>query len=416
MRSLNLRIALSHVRSRKRQTLVSVLGVATGVTFFIAISGMMNGFQDYLRKQLIDAYPHITVTDEFRVPAPQPARMKYPDALVQVKRVQPRDPVRGIANAQEILDSLAEWPDVAASGTLRGQLLLRKNGRDYPVSAVGIEPQKEDRVTAIRKDIIAGSLQALASVPDGIIVGSELARKMDAQTGDTVTAVSPSGTTQLRIVGVFQSGLENLDNSQVYVGLTRQQAMQGRPRVVNEIRVRLTDFEQSVVVAKQIETRWTYKSAPWEETNSRILSVFFMQNVIIYSTVSAILIVAGFGIFNIISTVVLEKARDIAIMRSIGMRQSDIARVFMMEGLAVGVMGMLLGWLGGYGLADIMRMIPAPGSPLSSEDGRTLLVNTEPWRFALSGGLAVLTAALAAFLPARRAARTNPLEIIRGAN
>jgi len=417
MKDLNIRIAFSHLKSRKRQTLVSILGVATGVAFFIAISGMMGGFQDYLREQLIEAYPHIIVTDEYREAAPQPSSLAYPDALVEVKRRLPRDPVRGISSAPEILEALSQMPGVIASGTLRGQLLLRRAGRDYPVSALGINPEKEQQVTQLRGDLTAGSFDALATVPDGIVLGGTLAHQMDAHLNDTVNAVSPSGVvTQLRVVGIYQTGLENLDSSQVYVGLTKQQAMQDRARVVNEIRIHLDNFEETTPLARQIEQRWTYKAAPWEETNARILSVFVMQNAIIFPTVGAILIVAGFGIFNIIATVVLEKAREIAIMRSIGMRARDLAAIFMMEGLLVGLIGTLLGWLGGYAMAEGMRMIEMPHSPLTSESGRNMIVNTELWRFALAGGLAIFTSILAAFLPAKKAAQTNPLDIIRGAN
>jgi lipoprotein-releasing system permease protein len=213
-------------------------------------------------------------------------------------------------------------------------------------------------------------------------------------------------------VGIFKTGLEHNDLRQVYVNLTKQQSMQGQPRIINEIRIKLDDISQSIPMAKKIEGVFAYKSAPWEETNSRILSVFVLQNAIIYTTVTAIMMVAGFGIYNIISTIVMEKARDIAIMRSIGLSQSDVVRIFLVQGIVVGLVGSLAGCGMGYLMAQGLQSIPAPGA---TEPGQTLRVTMELWRFLLASGISLGIATIAAWLPSRKAAKTNPLNIIRGA-
>jgi lipoprotein-releasing system permease protein len=165
-------------------------------------------------------------------------------------------------------------------------------------------------------------------------------------------------------------------------------------------------------VAALVEGRWGYKAAPWEETFSRILEVFVLQNVIIYGSTGSILLVAGFGIFNIISTVVSEKARDIAIMRSIGMPRSSVVATFIAEGIAVGVMGVLAGWLVGFVGASIMETFPAPGA---DDPTQRLMVRQTAFTYGLAAAIALLSAVGAAWIPARKAARTDPLEIIRGA-
>ncbi len=412
MLPLSLDIALSHIRSRKRQALVSVLGVAIGVGFFIALSGMMNGFQDYYRTELIESNPHIVISDEYRTPALQPLEGAEKDAVLDIKRVLPRDPVRGLANAPRIMRALDLMPGVHYAPTLSGQLLLRRAGRDYAVSALGIAPLKEERASNLVRDMNQGSLAHLAAAADGVIIGAKLAEKMQAGIGDTLAVAARGGRATLRVVGIFKTGLEQLDAGRVYVNLTKQQAMQGRARIVNQIRIRLADIRQSIPMAEMLESRFGYKAAPWEETNSRILSVFVLQNFIIYSTLTAIMLVAGFGIYNIISTVVGEKARDIAIMRSIGLPAPAIVRMFLVQGLIVGTIGALAGCVMGYFMARGLAMVPAPGA---TEPGQTLRVLIQGWRFVLAGGIALLIAAWAAWLPARRAARTNPLNIIRGA-
>ena len=396
---LPLSIALAHLRSRKRQTLVSVLGVMLGVGVFISISGMMQGFQSYFLSQIVETNPHVVVTDEIRRAAPQPMQLLHPAAAVQISRILPRDPVRGIVGAGAMLDALAAMPGLSAAPTLRGQMILRRAGRDYAVTALGVDPVRELRVTSLERDMRQGSLAALGTRPDGVVIGSGL-------------ATTAGGESTLRVVGIFHTGLEQQDTGQVYVALARQQSMQGRPRVVNEIHVRLDDIGRSIPVAAMIEGRWGFKAAPWEETYARILSVFVLQNAIIFSTTGSILVVAGFGIFNIISTVVMEKARDIAIMRSVGMPRGGVVAIFVIEGLVVGVLGMVAGWLLGWGIAAVLRQVPSPGASDPSEKLRVVLSG---FTFVLGSAIALASAVGAAWIPARKAARTDPLAIIRGA-
>ncbi len=410
---LPISIAVAHLRARRRQSAVSILGVALGVGFFIAISGMMHGFQSYFLVQIIESTPHVLITDEYRSPPAQPLELLEPQAALDLRRVIARDPVRGIANAQAILDALQAMPGLEAAPALRGQGLLRRAGRDYGVTVLGIRPEQEGKATQLAGEMVAGTLDALEGATDGGILGSLLAAKMAVGLGDSVLLASPTGgTTRLRVVGLFKTGIETLDSGQIYVQLAKQQAIQGRPRVINEIRIRLAEVARSIPMAGALERRFGYKAAPWEETNSRILSVFRLQNVIIYMTTGAILVVAGFGIFNIISTVVLEKARDIAILRSVGMPPATVTRIFIVEGMVVGIVGMLVGWIVGFAMAEALRLIPAPGS---TDPTQTLRVDTSPLSFAIAGGIALLTAILAAWLPASRAARIDPLAIIRGA-
>lgn len=412
MLPLSLQIALSHLRVRRRQMLVSVLGVAIGVGFFISISGMMNGFQDYYRTEIIESNPHIIITDEYRLAPAQPLEQMEKNATLQINRKVARDPVRGLANAPQIMQSLNAIEGVHYAPTLRGQILVRRAGRDYAVYALGIDPLKEIAASNLAKDMVQGSLGSLAAVPDGIIIGAKLAEKMEAEIGDTLSVAARGGRATLRIVGIFKTGLEQQDVSQVYVNVTKQQSMQGRARIINEIRIKLDDITQSIPMAEQLEARFGYKAAPWEETNSRILSVFVLQNAIIFSTVTAIMMVAGFGIYNIISTIVMEKARDIAIMRSIGLSEQDVVKIFLIQGIVVGVIGSLAGCGMGYLMSSGLHMIPAPGA---TEPGQTLRVTMELWRFLLASSISLVIATVAAWLPARKAAKTNPLNIIRGA-
>ncbi|HRQ83183.1 MAG TPA: FtsX-like permease family protein, partial [Azospirillaceae bacterium] len=282
------------------------------------------------------------------------------------------------------------------------------------VSGIGIEPASAIGVSRLADDMVAGSLDSLNSVKDGVVIGERLADRMNVAIGDTITAVAPSGqAARLRVVGRFRSSMEQVDRGQVYLSLPRQQALQNRPRVVNEIQIKMRDADGAVEAAAAMEARWGYKAVPWQEANERVLAVFVLQKAIIFSTVSAILVVASFGIFNIITTVVLEKSRDIAILRSIGLGRADIVLIFGFQGLVVSMAGTLAGFVLGIGLAELMGMIPAPGA---SDPTQTLRIAQPAWLFAAAAGIGVLTSMIAAWLPAAKAARADPLDIIRGAS
>ncbi len=411
MTPLPLTVALAHLLARKRQTAVSIGGVALGVAIFIGMGGMMIGFHNYFLSQLVDTNPHIVISDEIRQAAPQPLTILYPDGAVEVRRVLPRDPVRGISGASPILDALNGMDGVSAAPSLTGQVILRRAGRDYSVTAIGVDAPREERVTDIVHDMVEGSFGALASEPNGLVIGRELAKKMGVGLGDNLIAATTAGQSSLKIVGIFHTGIDAEDQSWGIVSLARQQAMQSRPRVVNQIHVRLADVSRSIPLAQSIERRWGYKAAPWEETYARILDVFVFQDEIIYLTTTSILIVAAFGIFNVISPIVMEKARDIAIMRSIGMPGASVIAIFVIEGTVVGVAGMILGWLAGWGLGAALRFVPAPGG----NPGDTLPIKLTPLLFGAAGAIALVSAIGAAWLPARKAARADPLSIIRGA-
>ena len=412
--NLQVDIALKHLSKRKRQTGVSLLGVALGVGFFIAIAALMQGFQKYFISKVIDVSPHIVMKDEYRLPPPQAVVLAFPGAALSLTGLKPKDELRGIKNGKAKLAIISRLPGVAASAVLRGQIILRYGSKDVSAGVIGIDPLRERRVTKIEDDLIEGNLDGLYTTANGIILGEGLAAKLGAEMGDMLTTLSTAGVVlKVKVVGIFNTGITSLDNGQAYALIKKVQVLQGRVNVVNEIRLRLDDLERAEPLARQLERRFAYRTESWKESNRNVLGIFVIQNGIMYSTTGAILLVAAFGIFNIISTVVLEKRQDIAILKSLGLTSRDIELIFLLEGLLVGVTGSLLGWLVGYGLIELL------GSIRFEIEG---FVRTEGFRldysfvnYLIGGAAAVLAASLAAFLPARKAAHLDPVEIIRGA-
>lgn len=410
---LVLDLALGHLGQRKRQTLVSVAGVALGVGFFIGMMALMGGFQKYFITQVIDSWPHIIIKDEFREPALQPVFRTYPQGAVQLDSLKPRDELKGIRNAREILAALEDSP-YATAPTLRTQVFYRYGSREVAATLVGIDPKREVKVTQLARDITQGSLDGLYSNANGVILGEGLAKKLGVSQGDMLSVTSTMGAVlKMKVVGIFNTGVTALDNFESYSLIKKAQVLAARANVINQIRLRIPDVSVARQVALELEGRFGYKAESWEESYSNVLGLFKVQNGVMYSAVGAILVVAAFGIFNIISTVINEKRRDIAILKSIGLSEGDIKGVFMIQGLILGLVGTLLGWALGYGLTEMLASIRFNMEGFVRTQGFILDRGLKP--YGVAALFAMVSATFAAWLPARKAARLNPVDIIRGA-
>lgn len=414
MMSVFLNIALHHLLARKRQTLVSLLGIALGTAFFLGISAMMQGSETDFIHRLIDNSPHITIQDQYRNSQIQPIARLYPDAVVQMHRVKPETETRGIRNYKQDIDYLLGLPGVQASPMLQGQGLLSFAGKDEALTLNGMIPKDIDHISTIGRYMIDGSIKDLTENPDGIIVGSELARILSLERGETITISAATGQSHaFKIVGIFHTGRASFDETQVFLSLKRVQALLDRPNRANTIVVKLDDPYRAQALAAQIEAHVAYKAVSWQEASEDILSTLALRNIIMYSVVSAVLVVAAFGIYNVISTVVMEKQRDIAILKSMGFHARDIQQIFLFQGILLGACGCAVGLPLGtaimYALGRLTFKFP----------GSTQL-NQMPidwgWKqFAIAGGFAFVAAVGAAVLPARKAAQLKPVDILRGA-
>ena len=412
--AIALDIALAHLTSRKRQTLVSLTGVVLGVAFFLAVSGLMRGSETDFLKRLVDNSPHITVYDEVRQGRVQPAQLRWPEGAVSVRNVRPLRETRGIRGWPQRLAAIEALPDLRAAPVLAEAAVLTFAGRQQGVQLSGVIPEKMKHVTTIEEKMIEGSLDALAADPNGVIIGRGLVDKFSLRLGGTVNILAADGSSRsLRVVGIFRTGSSAYDEGQAFVLLKRAQALLGRENRVNRIILQLNDPYAAQRVAQSIEGSTGYKSVSWIEASEDLLSLLLVRNIIMYSVVSAILVVAAFGIYNTISTIVMEKTRDIAIMKSMGFHPRDLRRIFLLEGLIVGLIGSAFGQLLGLGLMHIMSRVEIRPPGVTEVVHLPMFWGVE--QFALAAAFALAACIAASWLPARRAGRLRPVEILRGA-
>jgi lipoprotein-releasing system permease protein len=412
--NLLLSIAWTHVTTRVRQTLVGMFGVAMGVGFTIMMAGLMQGSQiDFLR-QLVDTMPHITVNDERRSVPSQPADREY--AAVGMSNVANVNRRPGIRYSDTVMTSLRAWLPGEVAPQVKTTAILDHSGARVGVTLTGIDPRLEIRVSKLASQMREGQLSDLSKAANGIIIGQALAQKLAVKYGNTVLLVGGAESTQVSatVVGIFRSGLKSVDEGQIYSLIGMAQTLMGQSGIINQLRLRLSDPLVAQKVAAQVEAQTGYKSVSWQEANSDLLSTFATRDFIVLTVMGAMLLTSSFATYNIISTITHEKRHDIAIMKSLGMREYSVRRIFIIEAAIMGSVGILFGWLLGYllcyGWSKITIFNPLTGATVP------LSIYYTPMHYLAAGGISIVCCAVAAFFPARKATRVHPVEIIRGAS
>jgi lipoprotein-releasing system permease protein len=278
---------------------------------------------------------------------------------------------------------------------------------------IGIDPHTEGNVSNLTKHMREGTLNSLYRASNAILLGDRLARKIGARVNSNLTLVSARGVSlTATVVGTFHSGFRMTDETTGYVLLRTAQTLEKQIGVINEIRVRTAEPLEARLISERIGEQTGYKSISWQEAQEDLLSAITLRNVLMYTIVGAILLVASFGTFNIVATITHEKTRDIAILKSLGFRDRTIRAIFMVEALIIGLVGAILGWGLGYLMTRGLGALEFK-TPFSDQNHLPVLYSVK--HYALATAVALVSSLVAGYFPARAAAKVHPVDIIRGA-
>lgn len=336
------------------------------------------------------------------------------EELIEIAHQTPTDRRLRIPRPAEIMREIESIPGVTAvSSSVVGSGVLTFGVKQLPIEFRGIEFARQNKVTPLDPYITEGSARALDTSPDGVLLGSDAAAELGAHVGDHVVCNSPVGKPiNLKVIGLFSSGIQGIDISRMYTNINNAQALLGRPNVFSRMEVRLSDPHKAPAAASFIEKKFGYDAESWQEANASSLALFEQQDAISGIIISAILAIGGFGILSIQIMIVLQKTRDIALMRSVGFRRADILAVFLLQGAIIALIGAFLGDLLGHGLIAFLSGLKVKTNTMVKSD--TFLVRDDPMFYFYGAAFALITGLLASFLPSYRGSKIEPVDVLRG--
>jgi lipoprotein-releasing system permease protein len=410
-------ISLLLLLARWKQTLVAAIGVTFSITMFITLLGFMNGLNDLLDGLILNRTPHIRLYNEIQASKLQPIdrSLTYKDHHNFVSSVKPKNERLEIYNNGAILNALKK--DVRVLGVapkITAQVFYNVGAIDLTGIINGIDVEEENKLFKFSEYVTSGNFIDLKNIPNSIILGKGAATKMLANIGDVIQVTTAKGERmQLKVVGFFQSGIQDIDNVQSYSSINTAQKLLGETNsYVTDLQIKLKDILLAPQIAKEYEKIFEVEAIDIQTANSQFETGSSVRSLISYVVGITLLIVAGFGIYNILNMMIYEKMDSIAILKATGFSGKDVNIIFITIALTIGVFGGIFGLLFGFGVSEIIDQIPFNTAALPTV--KTYPINYNP-KFYLIGGLfALVTTYFAGYFPARKASKIDPVIIIRG--
>jgi lipoprotein-releasing system permease protein len=405
-------IALRFLGARKRAMLMSLAGIVFGVAFFVITQAQTAGFESYFIKTILGVNGMVRVEDRIQGGRVLSASDGSAFAIAVEGSVKY---IPGVQFPNKVIDALAGFPEVvAASPVIRGNATLLANFREYDVKPHGIELAGFVAVSDLETQIIDGSLKAFAENPYGLIVGVRVARRMNLQVGDSVLLDGAGEPQRFRVNAIFETGIDQVDRERVYLHLAACRPLLNKATGASFVQINLSDAALAPALATRIQQAITHTTLPWQEREKTWLQVFSVLRISSALTISTIIFISGLGMFNTLVMIVVDKTREIAILRSMGYTREDISRIFMLQGGIVVGLGIILGCgaaaLGTYALSHIPIRIRG----IFASDHFVVL--WDPWHYVSAAVIATIVVMVASYFPARRAARLEPGAVIRGSS
>jgi lipoprotein-releasing system permease protein len=412
-----LSIAKTHLVTKLKQTLVAALGVTFGIGSYITLVSFMTGLNAMLDDLILNQTPHIHIYNEIEPSKTQPISLyeEFENSVNIIHSIKPKLSQKKIHNALPIIDYLEKDKNVlGALPQVTAQIFYMAGSIELSGNLTGINPLDEAKYFNLGDYIIEGSAEALEITDNGIILGIGIAKKMALSIGDRIQ-ISPikGGLFPLKIVGFYQSGVADLDAIQSFTSITTLQRILGEANnYITDINVKLYDIEKAPSMAQQLEQLFGLKAIDIKTANAQFDTGTDIRNLITYAVSITLLVVAGFGIYNILNMLIYEKMNDIAILKAIGFSGKDVQLIFMSQAMIIGIIGGALGLLVGYGLALFIGTIPFETEALPTVD--TYPVHLQLSYFIIGFSFAMVSTFLAGYLPSRKAKKIDPVHIIRG--
>lgn len=409
-------IAVHLMRSRLKQTVIAGVGVTFGIAMFITLVSFMYGMNDLLDGLIINRTPHVRLYNEIKPSENQPVNLaeKHKHDVNFIHSIKPKDRGKSIYNAKSIIQSLKQDQrvfDVAPKITT--PVFFNSGTIEISGVANGIDVLIEEKLFSLNDYMVEGKIEDLRQ-NNSIVIGKGLSDKMLLKTGDIIKITTPRGNlASMKIVGIIQIGIADIDDITSYTSLTMAQKLLGAPKnYITDIQVKIHDIDLAPALAKEYKNKYNVDTIDFQTTNSQFETGTTIRSIISYAVGIVLLIVAGFGIYNILNMMIFEKMNSIAILKATGFSGNDVKWIFMILSMVIGICGGVLGLVFGFIFSNIIDVIPFNTAALPTV--KTFPVNYNPLFYIIGITFALITTFIAGLFPALKASKVDPVEIIRG--
>lgn len=411
--NINRKISWVHLSSKVKQLLVAVLSVTFGISMYIFMNSFMSGVNSAQTQITFTSMAHIRIyndlpTDVHNILKPT----KKDDGIVIVNNARNIRYTEGIKNTEPILESVSGLDDIAAvTEQLNENIFIRNGVTKINASLSGVDVENEDRLFHTSDYMQQGSFSDLEKRSDGIILGFKLAQNLGVGMDDNITVLTSDGITRIfKIIGTIETGSASVDKTRAIISIrAARQLFSKNSSYATDILININDYNKSKETAKKIAAMTDYKVEAWQDGNAQLDSANVLRNILAVAVSCTILIVAGFGIYNIMNMTVNEKIKEIAILKAMGFNGGDIVEIFLTQSVIIGLIGGFTGLIFGYIVSRIVDQIPFKIGSFT-----TLPIDYSPTDYVLAFLFGLLITAIAGYLPARNASKIDPVAILRG--
>ena len=411
------RIAKALMLARWKQTLIAAIGVTFSITMFVTLLGFMNGLNDLLDSLILNRTPHIRLYNEVKPTLIQPIdkSTEYKNKQNFVTSVKPNNSRNQIYNVTSILNTLKQDKRVlGVAPKISAQVFYNVGETDLTGVINGVDPGPENKLFAFHEYVTTGNFMDIKNIPNSIILGKVAADKMLANIGDVIQVTTTKGErVQLKVVGYFQSGLQDIDKVQSYCSVATTQKLLGKTNnYITDLQVKLHDILNAPKIAKEYQELFSVDAIDIQTANAQFETGSSIRTLISYAVGITLLIVSGFGIYNILNMMIFEKMDSIAILKATGFSGKEVKYVFITIGVLIGLVGGLFGLIFGFGFSVLIDNLPFNTAAMPTVT--TFPVNYDLKYYFIGSVFSILTTYLAGYFPARKASQVDPVVIIRG--
>ena len=407
MVNINAQIAKTYIVTNKKLTGVAVAGVVLGMSIYIFMNSMLIGFDKSSSKSIFKSSPHIRVYKEDEISKPL-VNSNGKQMLLSNPKIVPSK--NTIINPAQVIASIQSMKDVQiVTAQVNANIFYNSGKSQITGICSGINPGEADRMYSISSTIVEGNLEALKGNPNGILIGSGVSEKMSLRVNDYVNITSSKGVNKaFKIVGIFKTSNSVIDKSKSYVNiLAAQQLLKEGNVYVTDINVNISNPDDAEKIAALIAARTNYKAEGWKQANETLMAAQRMRKIIITFVSTTILLVAGFGIYNILNMTITQKINDIAILKAMGFKGKDVIRIFVTQAVTVGVMGVIGGMIMATVIITLLQHVYVGG------DIGYFPITYEVTKYIQGVVVGMIITFFAGYIPAKKAANIDPVEIFR---